>query len=159
MENFKTVISNNAQETVSPNDFINHYRWYEAVVGGSNFILRGRSALEYLGYFSGYGNFNVIEVYALEAPFYSNIRYFLKEDFSSIEHFEKNGVLCSTLNQAVNDILGNIHLEDEQPLVEALSYYYYKNNSSFAGLNISRDKRPQFEALKQWAIEYYDEVN
>jgi len=47
---------------------------------------------------------------------------------------------------------------DEQPLVEGLSRYYYTNGKNFDGLLISPENMIRFNSVKDWAIEYYDEV-
>ena len=148
----------NLLETMPRSSFASRYEWYDAVIGGSGLILRGRSALEYLGYFSGYRNYNEIEVYALENGQFSNIYYKVVSNFSGIEYTQDGRVLCSTFSQAINDMISTFPYEDEQALVEALSDYYYRNNSSFEGLNIHTANQPLFETLKSWAIEYYDEA-
>ena len=145
-------------ETMPRSSFASRYEWYDAVIGGSNLILRGRSALEYLGYFSGYRNYNEIEVYALENGRYANVYYKIVNNLSDIEHVNDGRVLCSTFSQAINDMLNTYPYEDEQALVEALSDYYFRNNSSFEGLNIHPANQPLFETMKNWAIEYYDEA-
>ena len=148
----------NLLETIPRSSFASRYEWYDNIIGGSNLILRGRSALEYLGYFSGYRNYNEIEVYALENGRYTNIYYKIVSNFNDIEHTNDERVLCSTFNQAINDIIYTFPNEDEQVLVEALSDYYYKNNNSFEGLDIHPVNQTLFETLKIWAIEYYDEA-
>ena len=149
---------NNLLETLPRSSFASRYEWYDSVIGGSGLILRSRSALEYLGYFSGYRNYNGIEVYALENGRYVNIYYKVVNDFDGIEYTNNGRVSCSTFNQAINDMISTFPNEDEHALREALSDYYYRNNASFQGLNIHSDNQPYFEILKNQAIGYYDEA-
>ena len=47
-------------------DFLTYRRWFEAVVGGKDLVLRHTSALECLDMFVGYLNEKKIDVYAME---------------------------------------------------------------------------------------------
>ena len=47
---------------------------------------------------------------------------------------------------------------DEQSLIEALSKYYYTHGRTFDGLVIKPENIELFNSVKDWAIEYYDEV-
>ena len=67
-------------------------------------------------------------------------------------------VLCTSVNQTINDMLDDFDNIDEQSLVEGLSKYYYTNEKSFDGLYISPKNIKLFYSIKDWAIEYYDEV-
>jgi hypothetical protein len=62
------------------------------------------------------------------------------------------------VNQTVNDMLSDIDSIDEQPLVEGLSRYYYSSGMNFDGLAINPENMEQFNRVKDWAIEYYDEI-
>ncbi len=44
---------------------------------------------------------------------------------------------------------------DEQSLVEGLSRYYFTHGMSFDGLMIKPENMSCFNAVKDWAIEYY----
>jgi len=48
---------------------------------------------------------------------------------------------------------------DEQALIEGLSgYYYHSHGESFEGLSIKPENMARFNSIKDWAIEYCDEV-
>jgi hypothetical protein len=54
-------------------------------------------------------------------------------------------------------MLRDIDHIDEQPLVEALATYYYRNGNSFDGLVIEPGNHNVFNTVRDWAINYYDE--
>ena len=73
-----------------------------------------------------------------------------------MEHENRLGLLCTTVNQTINDLLRADG--DNQVIQESLATVYYKNGESFDSLRIDDDLRPAFEQYKDWAIEYYDEA-
>ncbi|MCL2434497.1 MAG: hypothetical protein FWD16_08295 [Clostridia bacterium] len=145
---------------VSPtsNDFLTLRDWHEAVVGGQDVILRHTSALEHLELFVGYVREKTIDVYARQPGRFDNVNYYLVDTFDGIETIRLGDVRCTSVNQTINDMLGDFENIDEQSLVEALSRYYYSHNKSFQGLVISSENAALFNSVKDWAIEYYDEA-
>ena len=140
------------------NEFLTIGEWHRAVVGGKDLILRYTSALEYLQLFGGYLRETLIDVYAKEPGEYENINYMIVDSFDGIDYFQSGNVLCTTVDQTVNDMLENFDNIDEQPLLEGLSCYYYTHDKSFDGLSIKPENMERFNEVKDWAIEYYDEV-
>ena len=138
-------------------DYISNRAWFTNVINGENVILRRVSALEYLQLFVGYMREKEIDVYAKAKGIYDNINYHIVDTFDGIDYIRHGDVLCSSFNQAINDIFDDFDNADEQALVEALSRYYYKHNESFDGLHIKPENIGHFESVKDWAIEYYDE--
>jgi len=136
--------------------YATHIDWFRSAVGGENVVLRGKSALEYWLYFSGYANDNEIDVYSISIGDYENINYHIVDSFDGIDYVRDGDVLCSTVNQAINDML-NDENADEVALAEALSDHYHLNGKSFDGLNIRPENMQRFEEMKEWAMEYYDE--
>ena len=137
-------------------DYTSNRAWLRDVVGNQPMILRSVSALEYLQLFVGYFSENKVEVYALEESPEENIRCHIIEDLEAIEYIRFENVLCSSPSQAVNDMLSDFEHSDETALVEALSKYYYSHEESFSGLNIKKENQKRFEALKDWAINYFE---
>lgn len=137
------------------NDFLTNRAWLRSVVDGKDMILRNVSALEYLEMFNGYIHEEDIEVYARQKGDYENVRYCVVDSFEGIEYVKFGGVMCSTLNQAINDMLGDYENMDSQALVESLSEYYYTHNSSFEGLKIKQANKEKFDEIKEWAIDFY----
>jgi len=144
--------------TPTSNEYLTVRAWHRAVVGGKDMILRRTSALEHLQLFSGYANGNNIEVYAKNRGELEDIHYNIVDTFDGIDYVLIGNVLCTSVNQTVNDMLADIENIDEQPLVEGLSRYYYSNGNSFDGLRIRPEYIERFNSVKDWAVEYYDEV-
>ena len=144
--------------TPTNSGFLTTRDWHRAFVGGKDLILRHTSALEHLQLFSGYANGNQIEVYATSSGEHENVYYQIVETFDAIEYIQIGNVLCTSVNQTVNDMLSVLDSVDEQPLVEGLGRYYYINGQSFNGLVILPENAGWFNRIKDWAVEYYDEV-
>jgi len=142
--------------TQTRGQYISRRAWLRDVANDGSIILRGRSALEYLQLFVGYSNETEIDVYATTEGQFENINYYVIDSFDGVDYVRDGNVLCSTVNQAVNDMLSDENT-DEMALAEALSDYYHLNNESFGGLNIRPENMQRFEEMKEWAMEYYDE--
>lgn len=141
--------------TGTSEDYISNRAWLRSIASKENIILRNVSALEFLELFVGYTYETSIEVYAKEKGKYNNVDYRVVDTFDGIEYIKFDNVLCSTVNQAINDMLHEYDITDEQALIEALSNYYYSHNNTFNGLNIVQENIIQFNKIKEQAIEYY----
>ena len=139
------------------NEFITTRDWHRAIVGGKNLILRNTSALEHLQLFSGYVKERTIDVYARRRGEYENINYHVVDTFDSIDYLCIGNVLCTSVSQTINDMLSDYSNIDEQSLIEGLSKFFYMNNG-FDGLSIKPENIERFNGIRDWAIEYYDEV-
>ena len=144
--------------TATRNEFLTTRDWHRAVIGGEDMILRNTSALEHLQLFGGYLREKTIDVYARQPGPYNNINYHVVDNFDGIDSVRFGNVLCSSVNQTLNDMFDDFDNIDEQSLVEGLSRYYYTNDKSFNGLFIKPENMERFNSIKDWAIEYYDEV-
>jgi len=140
------------------NDFLTTRDWHRAVIGGKDMILRRTSALEHLQLFGGYLREKMIDVYALKPGPFENVNYHIVDTFSGIDTVRFGNVLCTSVNQTLNDMLDDFENIDEQSLAEGLSRYYYTNGKSFTGLTIKPENIERFNLIMDWAIEYYDEV-
>lgn len=144
-------------QTRTSDEYISNRAWFRDVLHGEEIILRGVSALEYLQLFVGYVGENQIDVYAKTKGKYDNVNYYIVNNFNEIDFCQHGNILCSSVNQAINDLLKDFENADEQALVEALSRYYYTHNMSFNELDI-RFNSKKFEELKDWAIKFYTGV-
>lgn len=133
-----------------------HEEWLKDSVGGKDFVLRGISALEFLQLFTGYLSEKYIYVYSKMEVDCDSIKCCVVDSFDGIEYVEKDGVLCSSVNQVVNDMLNEIDHIDKSILAEALSNYYHGNNKSFSGLHIKEENRAAFDEIEDWAIHFYE---
>ena len=140
------------------NDYLTTRDWHRAIIGGKDLILRHTSALEHLQLFGGYVREKTIDVYARQTGPFDNIHYHVVDTFSGIDTVRFGNVLCTSVNQTLNDMLDDFDNIDEQSLIEGLSRYYYEHGKSFDGLFIKPENMERFNSIKEWAIEYYDEV-
>ena len=140
------------------NEFLTARAWHRAVVGGQDVILRRTSALEHLQLFGGYVREKTIDVYARRRGRFDNVNYHLVDTYNGIDTISFGDVLCTSASQTVNDMLADFDNIDEQSLVEGLSRYYYAHGKSFDGLHIRPENKERFNAIRDWAIEYYDEA-
>jgi len=124
-----------------------------------NTVLRNISALVHLGFFGGYiYTDEPVEVYSCDNEMFDNINCRYVDSLDNLDIVEINGILCTSFNQTVNDLLSEPDNIDESALAEALSNYYHRNNRSFEGLVINDSNSDAFESIRSWAIEFYDEV-
>jgi hypothetical protein len=130
--------------------------WFNSVLSGKDVVLCHTSALECLGQFSGYVNENQIDVYATVREPYENINSYLVEGFDDLEVVNIGGLRCTSFNQTVNDMLRDYDIIDEQSLVQALAGFYYRSGGNFDGLRIAQQYADRFNAIRDWAIEFYD---
>ena len=83
------------------------------------------------------------------------LRDYMEASFEAVEHENRLGLLCTTVNQTINDLLRADG--DNQVIQESLATVYYTNGESFDSLRIDDDLLLAFEHYKDWALEYYDE--
>lgn len=138
-------------------NYISHKAWLEDIIGGEDVILRCASALEYLQLFVGYLRAKEIDVYAKAKGKYDNINYHIVGSFDNIDFIRHRNVLCSSFEQAINDMLDDFDNADEQALSEALCKYYYAHGKSFDGIYVKPENLDRFEYFKEWAINYYED--
>lgn len=143
--------------SITSTRYLSDVDWLQDVIQGKDLILCGVSALEYLELFSGYVNESKIQVYAKSNGQFDNIEYHIVDSFDNIDYINFDGVLCTTVNQTINDMLANYDNIDELAFLEALSNYYFANDESFDNLKIKPENLNIFNQVKQIAIEYYCE--
>nr|WP_325190870.1 hypothetical protein [uncultured Selenomonas sp.] len=119
-------------------------------------ILAYDTAAEYLGLSNGYSYHDNAQIYVLSPQHIEGTEEYILPSFDVVAYEECSGLLCTTINQTVNDLLRADG--DNQVIQESLATVYYKNGESFDSLHIDRDLIPVFERYKDWAIEYYDEA-
>lgn len=111
--------------SITSTRYLSNVDWLQDVVQGTDLILCGVSALEYLELFNGYVNESKIQVYAQNEGQFDNIEYHIVNSFDDIEYLNFDGVLCTTVNQTINDMLSDYDNIDELAFLEALSNYYF----------------------------------
>ena len=118
-------------------------------------ILAYDTAADYLGLSNGSSFHEAAHIYVQSPLHIDGTREHIVPSFDTVEHEMRNGLLCTTVNQTINDLLRADG--DNQVIQESLSTVYYTNGESFDSLRIDDDLLLAFEHYKDWAIEYYDE--
>lgn len=118
-------------------------------------ILAYDTAADYLGLWSGSMNPQTAQIYVTSPLHIAGTTEHLIPSLNTVDHENRLGLLCTTINQTINDLLRADG--DNQVIQESLATVYYANGESFDSLHIDTELIPIFEHYKAWAIEYYDE--
>jgi len=135
--------------------YTSNREWFRSVLGSKDVVLCHTSALECLGQFPGYVNENQIDVYTTVREPYENVNQYVVDSYDGLDIVRIGELRCTSLNQTVNDMLRDYDMIDEQSLVQALADYYYSNSQSFDGLRIAPEHTDRFNAIRDWATEFY----
>ncbi|MCL2409946.1 MAG: hypothetical protein FWC96_10130 [Oscillospiraceae bacterium] len=106
--------------SLTRNDFLTTRAWHRDAVDSKDLILRRTSALEFLELFGGYMHERKIDVYAKQRGEYDNVNYCIVDTFDGIEYIRFGDVMCTSANQAFNEMLGDYDNIDELALIEGL---------------------------------------
>lgn len=121
---------------------------------GKECILAYDTAADFLGLTNG-GYRPAAQIFVQEEQNIKGTEQTVIPSFSAKEYVEKDGLLCTSVNQTIIDLLEQ--RGDEQILTESLANYYFEQGESFAGLKIPKHLKNQFNKYSIWAVEYYDE--
>lgn len=117
-------------------------------------ILAFDTAADFLGLTNG-GNRSVAQIFVTRKQDVEGTQQITVPSFSLIECEEHRGLLCTTVNRTIVDLLEQDG--DEQIITESLANYYEEHGESFEGLKIPEHLRGRFEKYSSWAKEYYEE--
>lgn len=120
-------------------------------------ILAYDTAADYLG-LTNLSCREELQIYVTEKqliPNVKNVEQIIVRSFDEKEYCEKHGMLCTTVNQTIIDLLERNG--DEQIITESLATYYDEHNQSFEGLVIPKHLNANFEKYGEWAKTYYEE--
>ncbi len=139
-------------------NFVGSFSWLRAVSEqiGEPLVFALDEALMCQGYFGGRSDEYIIWVYGDDSLSQFNGVVVLGNHVSPYHVQEKNGLRYTDLNRTLADALANESIIDMQGITEALSRYYYKNGSSFAGLFPVPGYEMSFKKLADEAIHYYN---
>ena len=118
-------------------------------------ILAYDTAADYLGLSNGSSFHEVADIYVLSPLNLNGTREHIIPSFDTVDYERRNGLLCTTVNQTINDLLRADG--DNQVIQESLADVYFSNGESFDSLHIEKELLPRFDKYKVWAMEYYDE--
>lgn len=117
-------------------------------------VLAFDTAADFLGLTNG-GYRSEAQIFVNKKQNIDGTKQILVPSLEELECEERNGLVCTTVNQTIIDLLEQNG--DEQIITESLANYYDEHNESFEGLKMPGHLRLRFEKYKAWAVEYYEE--
>ena len=117
-------------------------------------VLAFDTAADFLGLTNG-GYRSVAQIFVNKKQNIDGTEQILVPSLETLVCEERNGLLCTTVNQTINDLLEQNG--DEHIIMESLANYYDAHNESFDGLEVPEHLKARFEKYKTWAVEYYEE--
>lgn len=117
-------------------------------------VLAFDTAADFLGLTNG-GYRTVAQIFVNRKQNIEGTEQILVPSLEDIECEERNGLVCTTVNRTIIDLLEQNG--DEQIITESLANYYDEHNESFDELKIPKHLHSRFEKYKTWAMKYYEE--
>ena len=117
-------------------------------------VLAFDTAADFLGLTNG-GYRSVVQIFVNEKQNIEGTEQTLVPSLEELECEERNGLICTTVNRTIIDLLEQNG--DAQIITESLANYYDEHNGSFDGLEIPEHLQSRFEKYKAWAVVYYEE--
>lgn len=117
-------------------------------------VLAFDTAADFLGLTNG-GYRTVAQIFVNRKQDIEGTEQTLVPSLTALECEEHGGLLCTTVNRTIIDLLEQNG--DEQIITESLANYYEEHNESFDGLEIPEHLQERYEKYKAWAMEYYEE--
>lgn len=133
---------------IAYNDYLRH------LLSNVECVLGFDTAADYLGLTNG-GYRTVAQIFVNEKQNIEGTEQILVPSLETLECEKRNGLVCTTANRTIIDLLEKNG--DEQIITESLANYYEEHNESFEGLEIPKHLQQRFEKYKVWAMEYYEE--
>ena len=101
-------------------------------------ILAYDTAADYLGLWSGSMNPQTAQIYVTSPLHIAGTTEHLIPSLNTVDHENRLGLLCTTINQTINDLLRADG--DNQVIQESLATVYYANGESFDSLHIDTER-------------------
>ncbi len=128
--------------------------WLRDLLRNIECVLAFDTAADFLGLTNG-GYRSLVQIFVDKRQKIEGTEQILVPSLDMLECEERNGLVCTTVNRTIIDLLSQNG--DEQIITESLANYYEEHNESFDGLEIPKDLQSRFEKYKVWALEYYKE--
>ncbi|MDE7284107.1 MAG: hypothetical protein K2N85_11095 [Lachnospiraceae bacterium] len=128
--------------------------WLRNLLTNVECVLAFDTAADFLGLTNG-GYRSVAQIFVNKKQKVEGTEQIIVPSLEELECEERNGLLCTTVNRTIIDLLEQNG--DEQIITESLANYYEEHDESFDGLEIPQHLQSRFEKYKVWALEYYEE--
>lgn len=124
------------------------------LLAGVECVLAFDTAADFLGLTNG-GYRPVAQIFVNKKQNVEGTEQFVVPSLENLECEERGGLVCTTINRTIIDLLEQNG--DEQIITESLANYYEEHHESFDGLEIPKHLQKRFEKYAAWAKEYYEE--
>lgn len=128
--------------------------WLRNLLANVECVLALDTAADFLGLTNG-GYRDEVQIFVDKKQDIEGTEQILVPSLECLECEERNGLICTTVNQTIIDLLEQNG--DEQIIIESLANYYDEHNESFDGLDMPEHLWSRFEKYREWALEYYEE--
>lgn len=128
--------------------------WLRDLLKNVKCVLAFDTAADFLGLTNG-GYRPVAQIFVDKRQNIEGTEQILVPSLEELECEQRNGLICTTVNRTIIDLLEQNG--DEQIITESLANYYEEHGESFAGLKIPSHLQQRFEKYKIRALEYYEE--
>ena len=136
------------------NDCLTYYDVFKTLLKDIDCVICLESAADLLGFSNG-GFRSQIKIYVesdIDKPYLNCI---LVDKLENIPYEDYQGLKVSSINDAIIDMLSRKNTDD-QILYETFANYYYENNCSYEGLEISENLIKKAQKYKNEAIKFYE---
>ena len=110
-------------------------------------ILAFDTAADFLGLTNG-GYRSAAQIFVMKKQNIEGTEQIKIDSFEQIECQEYHGLLCTTVNQTIINLLEQDG--DEQVITESLANYYEENGQSFEALEIPEHLKIRFKKYSEW---------
>ena len=117
-------------------------------------MLAYETAADYLGMANGGMRENLM-IFVEKSIGIPDVREFVVSSFADIKTMHKKGMICTTPEQTIINLLELD--ENEQIIYEVLANYYFNHDRSFGLLKIPHDLEKRFHYYADYAVHYYEE--
>lgn len=124
------------------------------LLGKTECILAFDTAADFLGLTNG-GYRDKAQIFVLNEQPVPDVEQIKLQSFAEKEYQKNQGLMCTTINQTIVDLLEQNG--DEQIITESLANYYEEHGESFSELLIPESLQERFAKYSEWAISYYEE--
>ena len=136
------------------NDCLTYYDVFKTLFKDVDCVICLESAADLLVFSNG-GFRSQIKIYVesdIDKPYLNCI---LVDKLENIPYEDYQGLKVSSINDAIIDMLSRKNTDD-QILYETFANYYYENNCSYEGLEISENLIKKAQKYKNEAIKFYE---
>lgn len=133
-----------------PTIYTNSKKYYfDYLKNNTNIVLRSYSALDYFGYVSNKNPSSILvySIYKLKEPY----QFVKLRNFSKIDYKSFNGILVSTLDQAINDLLEDNSFSLKE-IKEIITNINFENSNLLGNINIKKKNLQKFNKLTKGLI-------